>query len=406
MRFAYIKPNNAVRQFKRVGNPPTTLPEGGPDAYVAHFLKVAKGHPCMIISNHLFPHYDEQIHDGNAAIYSYYRGSLSHKMSGRLVHPFVNTLAIRLWTSLRAFYKLVRFKPDVILCWSASFSLWAIYLASKILSIPFVYSRHSRLTEPNEAWYKRFIDAIDKFIIRRAAAVIVHGPFVKKQMIEIKVLPERLIEFNWSFRHFLDAENQSVPSYFPHDWKGRKIILFIGRLEARKGVFDLLAACQKTFRTSNECKLAYAGAGDAFDALAEKVKSLKMESRVKLLGMVPHDQLPHIIRDCYTVVTPSRTVFTEGRCMATMEGLVLGKPVIAPNNGPFPFLVKDNQNGLLFHPDSIDDLNAKINQIVDNEELYARLKKGAEDTGKILMKASVNFSKAVVAAFKKADIYN
>ena len=43
---------------------------------------------------------------------------------------------------------------------------------------------------------------------------------------------------------------------------------------------------------------------------------------------------------------------------------------------------------------------------MDSNALYARLKKGAEDTGKILMKASVNFSKAVVAAFKKADIYN
>ena len=91
--------------------------------------------------------------------------------------------------------------------------------------------------------------------------------------------------------------------------------------------------------------------------------------------------------------------------MATMEGLVLGKPVIAPNNGPFPFLVKDKQNGLLFHPDSVEDLSIKINKVVEDDELYARLKKGAEETAKILVKAPINFSKAILMAFKKVEIY-
>jgi glycosyltransferase involved in cell wall biosynthesis len=120
--------------------------------------------------------------------------------------------------------------------------------------------------------------------------------------------------------------------------------------------------------------------------------------------MIPHDQIPYLIRDCYVVVTPSRSEFSEGRCMAAMEGLVMGKPVIAPGSGPFPFLVKDNQNGLLFHPDSTDSLYKRINQIVKDKELYAQLKKGAEETGKSLTEAKTNFSKAVVTAMKMAKI--
>ena len=56
------------------------------------------------------------------------------------------------------------------------------------------------------------------------------------------------------------------------------------------------------------------------------------------------------------VVTPTQSQFPEGRCMATMEGLVMGVPVIAPNFGPFPFLVKHGENGLLFEPDSSHDI--------------------------------------------------
>lgn len=404
MRYAYIKPNNAVRELKRVGIPPIRIPEGGPDAYVGHFLDVANGCPCLIISEHLYPQKDEVLKNGNTAAYSYcIRPSLG-KIGKRFANvPFIS-LPVRLWIALRIYHKLVRFKPDVLLSWSASFSLWASCLASKTLSIPFIYSRHSRFVKFDEAWFKKIIDVMDKFIIRRADAIIVHGPYMKKQMRAVKVLPKRVIEFNWSFKHFLTEIKNSAPSFFPSEWKQKKIILFIGRLEARKGVFDLLEACIKILKTSNECALAYAGSGGAFDPLQVKIMALKLESRVKLLGMIPHDQIPYLIRDCYIVVTPSRSEFSEGRCMAAMEGLVMGKPVIAPNNGPFPFLVKDYKNGLLFHTDSTDALYNKIRQIVNDNELYAQLKKGAEKTGKDLTKAKINFSKAVITAIKKANI--
>ena len=405
MRFAYIKPNNAVRELKRIGIPPTCIPEGGPDSYVAHFLDVAGGFPCLIISEHLYPQKDEVLKKGNTEVYSYCIRPSFGKNGKRFYDVPLISLPLRLWIALRIYYKLVRFKPDVLLSWTASFSLWASYLASKTLSVPFIYSRHTRFVQFDEAWFKKIIDGIDKYIIRRVKAIIVHGPYIKKEMLSIKVMPEKIIEFNWSFKHFLAANKNPEPSFFLDAWKSSKIILFIGRLEARKGVFDLLAAYQKLLRASNECMLAYAGSGGAYDALYEKIKAHELEGRVRLLGMVPHNQLPHIIRDCYIVVTPSRSVFAEGRCMATMEGLVLGKPVIAPNNGPFPFLVKDHQNGLLFHPDSVEDLSIKINKVVEDDELYARLKKGAEETAKILVKAPVNFSKAVLMAFKKVAIY-
>ena len=405
MRYAYIKPNNAVRELKRVGIPPKEIPEGGSDAYVGHFLDVAKGCHCMIISEHLYPYEDEVLKTGNIAAYSYCIRPSLRKISKRFVNAPFTALPIRLWIALRTYHKLVRFKPDVLLSWSASFSLWASYLASKTLSIPFIYSRHSRFVNFNEAWFKKIIDVIDKFIIRRADVVIVHGPYMKKQMRAINVLPQRVIEFNWSFKHFFTENKNPAPSFFPRDWKQKKIILFIGRLETRKGVFDLLEACKNIFMISNECALAYAGSGGAFDLLQEKIKTLKLESRVKLLGMIPHDQIPYLIRDCYIVVTPSRSEFSEGRCMAAMEGLVMGKPVIAPSNGPFPFLVNDYHNGLLFHQDSTNALYHKIRQIVDDKELYARLTKGAEETGKALVKAKINFSKAVREAIKMSNIY-
>lgn len=38
VRYAYVKANNVVEEVKRVLQREGQLPEGGPDAYVAHFL--------------------------------------------------------------------------------------------------------------------------------------------------------------------------------------------------------------------------------------------------------------------------------------------------------------------------------------------------------------------------------
>ena len=78
---------------------------------------------------------------------------------------------------------------------------------------------------------------------------------------------------------------------------------------------------------------------------------------------MPHENLADLICESTVVVTPTQSQFPEGRCMATMEGLVMGIPVIAPDFGPFPYLVKHNVNGLLYKPDSVNDLQNKLFKI-------------------------------------------
>ena len=53
--------------------------------------------------------------------------------------------------------------------------------------------------------------------------------------------------------------------------------------------------------------------------------------------------------------------------MSVMEGLVMGLPVIAPNFGPFPYLVKDRVNGLLYVPDSVEQLGRTIDLLLDDD---------------------------------------
>ncbi|MCK4783737.1 MAG: glycosyltransferase, partial [Desulfobacteraceae bacterium] len=74
-------------------------------------------------------------------------------------------------------------------------------------------------------------------------------------------------------------------------------------------------------------------------------------------------------------------------------------PVVAPDSGPFPYLVTHGLNGLLFETNSIEALKKAILSMLDDDRLYFRLCKGAQETSKNLLNPCLTFSQAVERAF-------
>jgi glycosyltransferase involved in cell wall biosynthesis len=266
-----------------------------------------------------------------------------------------------------------------------------------------VYSRHTRIFADNEPWYLRMTNVVDRLIMRHADAVVVHGPYLKHQMQQVGVDPARIFEFNWAFGHLSKQREYWEAAPDINKDGSKRVVLFIGRIQRDKGVFDLLDACVEKLRASRDTVLAYAGQGTDAVELAASIAGLNLNDQVFLLGMLPHSTLGGVIRQATVVVTPTRTNFPEGRCMATMEGLVMGVPVIAPDWGPFPYLVRHEQNGLLYAADSVDGLRSAIRRILDDGVLYAQLRNGADASGMQLRNPPVGFFQAVSAAFRYAE---
>ena len=85
--------------------------------------------------------------------------------------------------------------------------------------------------------------------------------------------------------------------------------------------------------------------------------------------------------------------------MATMEGLVMGVPVVAPDFGPFRYLVVHGENGLLYEPDSVEDLQQCIFKLIDDKAYHEKLCEGARSTSKLLRSQGPNFSEALKSVF-------
>lgn len=396
IRYVYIKNGDVIEQLQRNLPITDTIPTSGPDAFLFDFLRSIGHQPILLLSCYTRK---AKFRSGNidARTFFYYT---------RFLEPF-GKIACRTLTFLKTFFLLLKFRPDRILCGRTGGMLWVSFLVSRLYSIPFVHSRHQTLVSRGYPWYKLLFAAIDKMCIRHAMGVVCHGPYLRQQLLEIGVPSDRIFEFDVDLRDMLTelTANKKISDLINFD--GDMIVLYVGRIEGPKGVFDLLDACSERLLIYPRVKLVYVGNGSQLELLQKRVAALGLTDRAIFTGAVEHDMLAHIISKARIVVTPTRSAnpkkglkeAAEARCMVAMESLVLGVPVVAPNSGPFPFLIKEGINGLLYETDSVEALKRAILSVLDNDELYTRLRKGAMESGRNLLDPAPTFSQAVKRAF-------
>jgi glycosyltransferase involved in cell wall biosynthesis len=387
-RFAYYKRSDVVDELIRNGPNPKNIPEGGPDHYVATFLQWTSGYPVLLISNC----------DRNASVKCGEVRAQVFKSSASLKNPVTGILDL-VMLFFKTLFHLLMFRPTWILCASSGIPLWACFVASRLCSVPLVHTRHNRVEAQSGPWLKRFLIRVSNWIIRRASVVICHGPYLERQLRGVRVDPKRLFQFNLSYKYLLQplTNSEEIPDLTER--KTKTCILFVGRIDMDKGVFDLLEAISPRLEQNHNLNLVYVGDGPHLQTLRNEAARRTTKHQVKFMGHTDHRLIPAMIRQCRFVVTPSRAALPEGRPKAATEAIVLGRPVIAPNSDPFPYLIEHGRNGLFFEPESVTDLRAKIVALLDDLALYERLAAGAEQTGRSLMEPSTSFVQALDNAY-------
>jgi len=154
-----------------------------------------------------------------------------------------------------------------------------------------------------------------------------------------------------------------------------KIILFVGRLEKRKGVDTLLKAAADFLRKGKDVGLIVSGQDiEGWQAKAQKLLPAAVRSKVLFTGNVSDAIREKLMARAYCLVFPSRY---ESFGLVPLEGFVHGVPVIAAQAGAIPEVVSDGVSGLLFAPDDPSALAAKLNMLIADPELRQRLSSGA-----------------------------
>jgi glycosyltransferase involved in cell wall biosynthesis len=96
----------------------------------------------------------------------------------------------------------------------------------------------------------------------------------------------------------------------------------------------------------------------------------EVAERVQFKGYVPRAKLPGILARAAVCVYPSHM---EAMPVAWLEGLAMGRPVVASAAGPGPEIIEDGVCGLLCDPHDPSSIADCLLRVLTNRELQARL---------------------------------
>ncbi|MDM8528146.1 glycosyltransferase family 4 protein [Anaerolineales bacterium HSG24] len=152
------------------------------------------------------------------------------------------------------------------------------------------------------------------------------------------------------------------------------IILYLGRLEKRKGIPDLFAAIPYVLQEFPKAQFWLAGQDNSDNDGFRKTHGLdyptyftkkypQCVNNVKFIGFVPDNQLKKLFQICNLFVAPS---LYESFGLIYIEAMNYGRPVIGCNVGGPTEIIVDGETGYLVPPKSPQTLAHAIIKMLSN----------------------------------------
>ena len=149
-----------------------------------------------------------------------------------------------------------------------------------------------------------------------------------------------------------------------------KLILYVGRVNRRKGIDVLIKACSKLFDKRKDAKLVVVGADDGYMQEAESlVKSLNIRSRVFFLGGLSRRDILGAYNDADVVVCAGAQ---EGFPIVILEAGIMAKPIIVSNDSGAD-CVREGKFGLTVEYGNVSQMIETLCVLLDDSSLCNEL---------------------------------
>jgi glycosyltransferase involved in cell wall biosynthesis len=192
---------------------------------------------------------------------------------------------------------------------------------------------------------------------RRAQRIVVGSTFARKTLIENGVSTDKIIINPYGV-------NLGAFSPTPRPDSARPIrFLFLGSLCARKGCPLLLKAWSSI--DSGSAELWMAG-----PVSAQNKRIIPHLRNLRVIGKVPHYQLPDLMRQCDVLVLPS---YFEGFGLVLLEAMAAGMPIIGSDATGAPDLISDGVEGYVVKAGDCEALRDKLLRFIALPSALSRM---------------------------------
>ncbi len=220
----------------------------------------------------------------------------------------------------------------------------------------------------------------DRIAFSRAAVIVTVSPHLKRRIVamgvaesKVLVLPNAIDETEYgelpaprSTRASLQIDPQAA------------VIGFVGWFVAWHRLDRLVEVFAELAGTRPDLRLMMVGDGELRNDLERLAADRNVGSQVVFTGAVSHADIPAHVAGMDVCVVPHSNEFRSP--IKLFEYMGRGKTVVAPGTEPIQMVIENRENGILFDPDSIDDLRDSLEAAIDDAELRKRIgRKARED---------------------------
>jgi glycosyltransferase involved in cell wall biosynthesis len=161
-------------------------------------------------------------------------------------------------------------------------------------------------------------------------------------------------------------------------------LMYVGRLEPRKGVHILARSLPGVFKHYPNLKMVFIGKDMVYGngMMREFILDINREypGNIVFTGFVPDEKKYPLIKYCKLVVLPS---LWENFPYTCLESMALGKAIIATKGSGYDEIIENDQSGFLVEAGNPFALQNKIIECLDNEDkilqVEQQVKRRAED---------------------------
>jgi phosphatidylinositol alpha-mannosyltransferase len=167
----------------------------------------------------------------------------------------------------------------------------------------------------------------------------------------------------------------ATPAAYPPKFRDSDpTILYVGRLEPRKGVEYLVRAFRRIKERIPRARLVIVGDGGLMPDIQKLARKLKLDD-VFFEGFVPSPLLAGYYQRADLVCVPSTG--NESFGIVLLEAMSAGTPVVASHIDGFGALLKDGVTGLAAEPRNPESFAEKVLNVLENPALSKELVENA-----------------------------
>ncbi len=146
----------------------------------------------------------------------------------------------------------------------------------------------------------------------------------------------------------------------------KKTILYVGRLEKRKGVRHLLDAYALLRKDHDDVRLVIAGNGDLRPSLEAKIEKKEIPD-VSFTGFIPDDEKIKLLHQADLYCSPA--LYGESFGIVLLEAMAAGTVTVAGNNPGYASLMVGRGRLSLVNPESTEDFAQRLELLLYDQDV-------------------------------------